>query len=336
MPTGSGRYAVLEELPAWKTFASEMQDEWQTYQRATLEPMAAWAAGLFPEACGRTGAVFYPFGGPDAINVLTLFPAAKKFILLGLEPAGNLPDLADAKTPRVESFFRRFALLTSDFLKRGYFVTEVMNQTFKDGNPDGALPVMVFFIKRAGYTISSITRLEPDEPDGAAGWKERPYFKQARRPKRPYGVRVDCFKPGDTEPTSVYYFSCDLADAAFARNAALYRLCEDQGGLATFIKSASYLLHYSNFSRVRKFILEKSLYIVQDDTGVPYRLFLDGTWDIELFGRYVRPVSDFKGVEQPDLRAAFEAGNAAVHPLPFHFGYHWKTKNDNLLFMKKR
>ncbi len=69
---------------------------------------------------------------------------------------------------------------------------------------------------------------------------------------------------------------------------------------------------------------------------MPYRLFLDGTWDIELFGRYVRPVSDFKGVERADLRAAFEAGNAGVHPLPFHFGYLWKTKNDNLLFMKKR
>jgi hypothetical protein len=40
-------------------------------------------------------------------------------------------------------------------------------------------------------------------------------------------------------------------------------------------------------------------------------------------------------VEQPDLRKAYEDGSFPVAPLPFHFGYRWKTQIDNLLLAKR-
>mgnify|MGYP001764358373 CR=1 FL=1 len=56
---------------------------------------------------------------------------------------------------------------------------------------------------------------------------------------------------------------------------------------------------------------------------------------ITLFGRYATPVKDFTNVEQPDLRAAYEGTDADVRPLPFRFGYRWRTQVDNLMLAER-
>ncbi|MGB8960043.1 MAG: hypothetical protein WCC00_13620, partial [Candidatus Aminicenantales bacterium] len=116
---------------------------------------------------------------------------------------------------------------------------------------------------------------------------------------------------------------------------SLYRLLARLERMTTFVKSGSYLLHWNDFSTVRRFILDRSLFVLQDDTAVPYRFFKDGGWQVRLFGRYATPVKDFTNVEQPDLRKAYEDGASSVSPLPFHFGYRWRTQIDNLLLAKR-
>jgi len=105
--------------------------------------------------------------------------------------------------------------------------------------------------------------------------------------------------------------------------------------LTTFIKAGSYLLHWEDFSTLRSLILDRSLFVLEDDTAVPYRFFKRGGWDVTLFGRYTTPVKDFTNVEQMDLRAAYEDPSGSVKPLPFHFGYRWRTQVDNLLLAKR-
>jgi len=148
-------------------------------------------------------------------------------------------------------------------------------------------------------------------------------------------VKIDYLGPGDATPKSVYYFSCDLENKAFTEESALHRFFEELGTMTTFVKSGSYLLHWSNFSTVRKLILDRSLFVLEDDTGLPYRFFKRGGWEVTLFGRYATPVKDFTNVEQLDLRAAYEDPEGSVRPLPFHFGYRWLTQVDNLLLAKR-
>ncbi len=135
---------------------------------------------------------------------------------------------------------------------------------------------------------------------------ETPYARLAKRPHRPYGVRIDYLKPGDAALRSVYYFSCDVANPAFRPDSALYRFFIGLGNMTTFIKAGSYLLHWENFSTLRSLILDRSLFVLEDDTAVPYRFFKRGGWEVTLFGRYATPVKDFTNVEQMDLRAAYE------------------------------
>ncbi len=77
------------------------------------------------------------------------------------------------------------------------------------------------------------------------------------------------------------------------------------------------------------------MFVLQDDTGISYRVFKGQGWAIRLFGRYATPVKDFTNVEQLDLRAAYEDPEGTVKPLPFHFGYRWLTQVDNLLLANR-
>jgi hypothetical protein len=332
LPAESPSYASWQEDVSWKDFAGLTGRAWAEFDAAVLQPMRVWAADELGEAREYSSDLFCPFGGPDFAPTYALFPAATKTVLIGLEPVGNLPDFGRASADWRHSFFADMKTLVSDFFMHGYFITMHMNDVYSRGKVDGALPVIGFFLKRGKCSIVDVRRLTLDD---RGGFKETSYERLAKRPRRPYGVRIDYLKPGDTVSRSVYYFSCDVENKAFQEGSPLFRFFEGLGNMTTLVKSGSYLLHWSNFSTLRNLILDRSLFVLQDDTAVPYRFFKSRGWEVRLFGRYATPVKDFTNVEQQDLREAYEAPKGNVKPLPFHFGYRWRTRADNLLLAKR-
>jgi hypothetical protein len=331
-PATAPSYRAWQDEPSWKGYSSRAGEAWAEYAAAVLEPMRIWAGKDLAEVREKTNTLFYPFGGPDFATSATLFPDAATTVLIGLEPVGNMPDFSRSSVKEREDFFTDLGTLTSEFLTHGYFITMHMMDTYSLGHVDGALPVVGFFLKRAGYSVVDVRRLAPDEK---GSWKDTPYEALAKRPRRPYGVRIDYVDAGGGPLRSVYYFSCDIENSSFPPGSPLFRFFEDLGNLTTFVKAGSYLLHWENFSNLRGLILDRSLFVLQDDTAVPYRFFKRGGWDVTLFGRYTSPVKDFTNVEQPDLREAYEDRSTDVRPLPFHFGYRWRTQVENILLAKR-
>jgi hypothetical protein len=333
-PGTADAWKKKEEAESWRTFAKSADEHWAAFDAAILEPMKKWAGEDLRESGLVTKTLLYPFGGPDFVTAFAFYPAAEKTILMGLEPAGNLPDFGTATPEWTDEFFKDLDTIMSDFLKRGYFVTEHMNEVFSKNRVVGALPLVAFFLKRTGHSIIGVKRLAVNEK---GEWVETPFTSLKRLLKRPSGVRIDYIRPGASAAQSVYYFSCDLADGAFKKDSPLHRLFDGFGGVTTFIKSGSYLLHYGDFSNLRTLILRKRLWVLEDDTGIPYRYFKRQGWEIQLYGAYAKPVEDFSAaaVEQKDLKAAYEDKAGNVKKLPFHFGYHWVSKIDNLLLMKR-
>lgn len=318
--------------PAWTAFAKTVGEEWANFDDTVLKPVASWAAVELKEARKDTRSLLYAFGGPDFVTAATLFPEARETVLIGLEPIGNLPEFERVPAAWRDAFFTDLGELISGFLRRGYFITSDMNDIYGRGKVDGALPVIAFFLARGGYSAVEMTRLAPN---AAGEWIETPYQRLAQRPRRPYGVKIVYLKPGDSEPRSVVYFSCDIENKAFPVGSPLYRYFAGLERMSTFIKSGSYLLHYIDFSTLRDLILDRSQFVLQDDTAVPYRYFKKGGWEIRLFGLYTQPVKDFSNVEQPDLKRAYEEDAKSIPSLPFHFGYHWRTQVENLLLAKR-
>jgi hypothetical protein len=332
-PCREERLRALQETNEWKDFATGIRKSWAALEDKRLLPMRAWSEIELAEANAATKTVFYPFGGPDLLTPFVLFPNADTYVLLGLEFVGKLHAFDKAEAKNVQAYTSNLSAALWDFFNKSYFITHHMDETLTGDKVDGVLPLLCFFLKRTGNGIVAVKRLEfgadgrlVEHAPGVVPPKER----------RPYGVKVE-FSAGGTERVrTLYFFSCDLSDGSFLKTLPIYKYCDGLIFETTFIKSASYLLHYKEFSNIRSMVLAKSRFVLQDDTGVPYKYFPAVAWDCQLYGEYIKPIADFSAnLEQADLKAAY-ADTARVKKLPFHLGYHWSTNKDSVLYFKKR
>jgi hypothetical protein len=122
------------------------------------------------------------------------------------------------------------------------------------------------------------------------------------------------------------YFSVDASNTGIARYPQFRDYLRRLAPTTTLIKSASYLLHVSEFKRLRNVLLDVSGFLVQDDTGVPYAMLAKRGWQLTVYGRYEVPIPPFERHYQPDLAEAFVATNP--QPLSFRFGYRRSSRDD--------
>ena len=175
--------------------------------------------------------VFYPFGGPDLLYPILLFPNAERYALIGLETAGH---------PLSESNLAQTQKQIDPFLRRGFFVTSSMSGTYnKKSGVRAALALQILLL--GGEIISD--ELTDD------------------------GVVTITFKMNGAEKT-VYYLRRDLTANtdevfSFLKRVGISDLC--------MLKSSSYALHNKIFSTFRDGIINHFSYLLQDDTGVPFQ-----------------------------------------------------------------
>ncbi len=335
LPCDSEALRALQATPAWQAYAQALDKGWAELEAKRWAPMREWAATELAEANAATRTLFYPFGGPDFVTPSQMFPDASAYVLFGLEFVGKLPEFA-ADGPRaakhLENYLGNLTAAVSDFFNKSYFITRNMNALLVRDRVEGVLPILCLFLKRTGYTISSVKRCEFLAPGEVFEYD----FSYPRKTfRKPYGVKIEFFQPGSGRVRSLYYFSCNIADEYFAKDSLYYKYLDGLGFETSLIKSASYLMQYRYFSNIRSLILARSKFVLQDDTAVPFKFFSPRIWDVRLYGEYSTPISEFRGVEQADLKAAY-ADPAAVRTLPFHVGYHWGTQKDSLLLFKRR
>jgi hypothetical protein len=155
----------------------------------------------------------------------------------------------------------------------------------------------------------------------------------AAQPK-PKGVEIAFRRPGDTVSRKMYYFSGDLSDPKVEANPGFIKFAEGLGRSDTLIKSASFLLHWKEFGMMRQLVMDNSSVILQDDSGVPFRLLKKDGWQVSFYGKYSAPDKPFRGHYQKDLAAAFEEPGGA-RDLGFSLGYGYGRRTSHLVFARK-
>jgi len=334
LPGETKSLAALRASDAWKLYAEALEKSWADLEAKRLAPMRTWADKELIRVRASSTFLFYPFGGPDFLTAFEFFPQAESFVLMGLEFCGRLPRFDLWKDSQSEAYFKNFSKSLSDFFEKSYFITKHMDETlYGQAQVEGVLPLLCFFLKRTGHVILTIDRIEYDA-EGKAIVLE---YDKPTKFRRPYGMKVQFSAGGSAPVKSIVYISCDLEDKAFTAESALFKqLGLLPAGLTTYVKSASYLLHYAAFANIRGIVLDKSRFVLQDDTGIPYKIFKAKDWRVLLYGEYEKPIKDFSGVDQPDLRQAYADGAEAVAKLPFHLGYHWKDNRDALILAERK
>ncbi|MGZ3904792.1 MAG: hypothetical protein ACXVC6_13915, partial [Bacteroidia bacterium] len=244
---------------------------------------------------------------------------------------GKLPEISKMKQKDAEEYIHQFKISLTDIFNKSYFITKNMNRDLNYQKVNGVLPVLTFFIKRTGNEIADIKFVVRLENDSII---EVPYEYNDKK-NLPFGVRIDIVSNG--KPKSVYYFRQDLSNTKFNANTSFYKYLDKMQSPSTYVKSASYLLHNDFMDNIRTFILNKSMNVIEDDTGIPFKYFVEsGKWNHKLYGQYAKPVSDFKWLDlQKELKAAYE-DSASIGKLPFHLGYHWGSKKDVLIVCSKK
>lgn len=332
MKANAGELQNYLDSAAWKDNARFVDSSWKRLEKSRLAKMRAWKDTAFADINQETRTLFYPFSGPDFLTAYTFFPEADKYILIGLENIGKLPDIKKMKPQDAQDYVYGFKHSLTDIFQKSYFITKNMGRDFNYKNLYGTLSLMSFFIKRTGNEIANVRYVVKYNNDSIA---EVPYEYNNKQYK-PFGVRIDIVSNG--KPKSVYYFRYDISNKKFNDTMVFYKYLDKMTRASTYLKSASYLLHNDFMSNMRAFILNKTDNVIEDDTGIPYKYFVaDGRWDIRLYGQYAKPVSDFKWLnKQEDLSEAFRRDSANIQRLPFHLGYHWGSKKDVLLVARKK
>jgi hypothetical protein len=268
--------------------------------------------------------LFYFFGGPDFLWAVNMFPGAETYILAGLEPVGEIPELSRIPAPVLEESLDAFRYSMRSILEKGFYETREMREDLKRGSIRGVLPALVFFTARTGHRVVNVEHVSLD----ASG------TPQSAAPGSGNGVRIT-FQPENGAGTqTLYYFHTDLSDEGIKKNTGFMNFVESRGRGISYLKAASYLMHGGGFNRAKNFLLSRSDAILQDDSGIPFRDFDPNAWQINLYGMYHRPVDIFAEKFQPDLRAAYES--TGHRPLPFGTGYRRSDAGSNQLLAIRR
>jgi hypothetical protein len=327
--------APFESRPAWAEFAYSFDRDWEKYGKIQMAPMRKWAERELSKPISSGLTVFYPFSGPDFISPYTLFPNAGTYVLVALEPIGNIPDFQAMNCKDFDSFFADMRKSLHDLLSDNYFISAHMQMGMESKELDGVLPLLLFFMARANIRILAVEYwfMEPDgtiqkvpaSDGGASGPGEAIP-----------GVRISfesAALPG--KPQTLYYFQVNLYNRYFRRNSHFMPFLQNFGPFITFMKSVPYVMFNERASVARRFVLHQSRYILQEDSGIPSSYLDPSLWDLQLYGVYNEPISIFRQYYQKDLARMYKIGGD-IRPLPFGIGFHFLVDTANLMLATRK
>ena len=141
---------------------------------------------------------------------------------------------------------------------------------------------------------------------------------------------------GMEEPRTLYYFSTDLSNDGIGKHPEIKQFVAKLDNSVTYLKAASYLMYYDNFSEIKDIALNNSNYLLQDDSGMPLSSFNNNDWNLEFYGNYTTPIALFSNRYQPELRQIYNNNRDRIKPLDFGIGYQFQVNTSNLMLAKSK
>jgi len=299
-----------------KKLYDNLNNDWQRHYEKTLRPMSQWAkTEVTPYLNKEPYTVFYPFSGPDIAFAETIYDNADNYILVGLEKASS-PASFIFSEKNIDSFLVKTPEIFFYTSRLGFFRTNDMHKQFQNS---GLADVIIFYLKRINCKIwsakSGVWNASTGTIDEAAN-------------AEPNVFMVD-FELPNHKLSHIYYFSKDLSDGNMKNDAKFFEWVSKKGtNMYTFNKAASYLMHNNSFSLIRNFILQHSAFHIQDDTGIPYKYFVEANKKVTLYGVYNKLIKLFENTFQPELKKSYDS--LVKRPLPFSLGYNSAHGESNL------
>lgn len=334
MPAETGSpFAKFDSVAAYKQFVTEFNSNWSKMEETRMVKLRQWRDGEITPKINAKLPCFYPFSGPDFLHAYEFYPQASKYLMFAQESVGSLPDFNRLSDERKMAYMFALQKSMADIFNRSYYITQYMGRDLPV--IDGTVSTFLVYLARTGHTIDNMEYIGIDSLGNS-------YIRTGRHP-RVNGVRF-YFHTKENVQKTLEYFSTDISNitekTAFSgleKNPGVVTYIKKYGKSNTFIKAASYLLHYETFSMIRNSTIGISESILEDDPGIPYR-FLKNDFELYPYGRYTYPIANFaRNLYQPNDLAKIYADSNRVKPLPISLGYHVKDGIQNyMLYVRKK
>lgn len=331
----TGNWKKIKDSDFAQNYRQKFQAQWTNLENQRLNKILKWRDSEIADLNKEQHTLFYPFSGPDLLNAYLFFPNCDNYLMFGLEPIGTLPDLSQKDEEYTKNYLSGIQRALSVIFQRNYFITSFMGGNLHEKNTyvQGVTPIITTFLARTGNDIVRVEKfvlMEDGKPDFMK-------LEAKQDTSKEYGLHI-AFKNEDKEKVQhLYYFGTDVRESQMPKKPELISFIKSFENKITFVKSASYLLHGYEFKTMRELILSETSAVLQDDTGIPYAFYMRDGWNVQLYGKYARPVAeaDFKNWYQRDLQQRYNT-DKNVKSLDFTFGYHWNTDKTSVLLCKKK
>ena len=320
MPEDPTRFTNITSLPSWQAYHNQMDADWASDIEHRHKSVVDWRDREIAPLVNGCKTLMYPFAGPDILNAYQFFPKCDTYVLFGLEHLGTEPKLDRLSAAEGDRLVSDVHESLSDLFTRHYFITETMMSELTGSYVNGTLPIMLVMLARLDAHIMTVERLVLTDKGLEAAGTDSTLPADALRPIP--AVRVTFVERGSQRPQSVVYFRAQAENDGLTKRPVVRAFLRHYAPVTTMLKSASYLLHDPQFSLIRSDLLQDSTAILQDDSGMPFRILNSNAWRVTLYGRYTKPVPDFNYGYQKDLEQAYTTANPPE--LPFSYGYHWR------------
>ncbi len=321
-------YNRVKKLTGWNKYSEGLDSLFSYEDTLRIRKMKKWLDSILVKD-QNIKTVFYPFSGPDFLWANIIYPDADKYIMIGLEPVGSLPDICNLIPDSVQSYLNSVNNSMRDIFKRSYFITKNMDKDLSKAKVNGITPLLSLFIKRTGHQIKSLERIGIDTTG-----RLQPYDSLFKLKNVVPGLKIKFLNLPENRTQEVYYFRADISNKGMKKTPGLPVYLSSLPQSHTFLKAASFLMHSAGFSMIRSEIFRLSTTILQDDSGIAYRDFDKLTWSINLFGKYSKPKNEFSYIKEPELEEAFK--KPGVKPLNFSLGYNWGTNHTSILYAVRK
>ncbi|MGF1539653.1 MAG: hypothetical protein ACFCU5_04250 [Pleurocapsa sp.] len=329
--------ALLKDTHLWADYRVFFSSIWSQLEKQKLSPIRQWSQKELTKINLENFSVFYPFSKANFLQVYSLFPQAKEYILISLEPVGNVPDLAYLSTDKLEQEFQKIkTYLDNIFPVNDLLFSEKERENIKrflDTPPSEidrlatlqALPVLYIFLAKTNNRIINVEYI---------GLDSQGQIKKFQ-PGMISGVKITFITQGSSESRTLYYFSADLSNESLETNLELLEFLKQRDRPITYLEKAAYLMYFDSFSQIKDLILSRSSYLLQNDSGIPVNVFESARWNLKFYGNYTRPIDLFKNKYQPELWNIYHSQNN-IKPLTFSSGYQSQVDKSNLMLAENK
>jgi len=333
----AGMDTVLDyNHPNWNSnsiarFSRETEAKYNVMRENRLQKMAVWnKKNVEGAGISDSSFAFYPFSGGDFIHLHWLMPNATEYLMAAREEVGTIPALLQMSDTAMLGYLGGIDKVLRDIYNKSYFITKNMITDIHNANlVDGMLPILIWGAAKTNHEIISIEFFNVDSTGQAI-----PAVSGKHQ-----GVTISLKDVAENKQKKLTYLSADISNKGFTEHPEIKTFLNTRvpSGCNSFVKSASYLMHYGSFTEIRDMVLDKSTSLVQDDTGIPFKYFKQDIWNIHVYGDYEKPVSDFsENLFQTELNRAYQDSLFYKGPIDFSLGYHWGSGNQNQMFSYKK